>query len=790
MSRLVLCLFFACITWLASDSVRPAETVKAPQDLPIYREPHRLEIEPIPYDFVAPGIEGLYADLRRDAERGYPERPEKLALYEPYETPDTPPDESAFNLRQIVVKFAEGSAVRLRSGRLERADDTESLDTADRLARYGLEPGNVINDLARLHKLAAATGAILGRGVPAIEERDLFLLRKRAEANAQREMPDMNLFYYVHLPAMDPETVQKVLTEVRKLRSVEVAYLQPIPFNATDIPPITTIDVTPSQGYFRPAPTGIDVDYARNYSAGRGGGLRFVDIEGGWHFGHEDLPATTFGFGVNWVDSHGTAVLGEMVAEDNGFGATGIVPNAEFGVSSVSALDPFQPIYFYSVANAAMMSLRALRAGDVMIIEQHFQHPFTGFICSVSTDPCGDCSIPPWVATEEFVEEHAAYQNITAAGVIVVEAAGNGRMPVTPASSVDSGAIVVGAGNMALGPMCWSNFGPRVNVQAWGTGVGTLGYGPTPALQGNGNDPNQWYTNNFGGTSSATPIVAGAATLVQSIRANKGLAPLSSVGMRTLLASTGTPQAPAAPGTTFRNIGPQPDLQRAIQSFMPDAARFVSQNPVPVQVAPGQVFPVTTTFLNAGGFAWTGNRRMDIVANPGGFSALPSTLGLSNAPIQPEDSVQRTINVTAPAQPGTYNLTIQVTGPNGAVLAMAPSRQIAVGTINVDNASLRVVSGPTTLQNGQSQFVVIEATNIGNTVWLPGTHWAALSRSGRAFLPQTTVGLSTAVPPGGVITMSYIVGCNGSGVGYSTAQMRGAAGLFGQIAGRSLNCVQ
>jgi serine protease len=790
--KMFLCLFMACITWLASYPARPTDPVPIQKEHLELREPHRLELAPLPHDFIEPGIEGLYAELRRGAEQDGNEetRPEKLVPYEPYKSPDTPPDESAFNLRQIVVKFAEGSAVRLRSGVLQRSEDPESLDTAARLSRFGLEPEHVTTDLLRLQRLVAATGGTIGRGVPAIEERDLFLLRKRAEANAHREMPDMNLFYYVHLPAMDPETVHKVLEELRRLRSVEVAYLQPIPFNATDILPVTTIDVTPAQNYFRAAPTGIDVDYARNFAAGRGGGVRIVDIESGWHFGHEDLPATSFGFGVNWVDSHGTAVLGELVAEDNGFGATGIAPNAEFGFSSVTSLDPFQPIYFYSVANAAMMSLRALRPGDVMVIEQHFQHAFTGFICSVATDPCGDCSIPPWVATEEFVQEHAAYQNITAVGVVVVEAAGNGRMPVTPASAADSGAIVVGAGDTALAPMCWSNFGPRVDLQGWGMSVGTLGYGPTPALQANGNDANQWYTNSFGGTSSATPIVAGAATLVQSIRANKGLAPLTSVGMRTLLSSTGTPQAAAPAGTTFRNIGPQPDLLRAIQSFMPDHARFVSQSAVPQQVAPGQTFAVSTTFLNAGGFPWTGNRRMDIVVNPGGFSGLPSNLGTASAPIQPEDSVSRTLFVTAPTQPGTYNLTIQVTAPQGVVLAMAPSRQIAVGTINVDNASVRVVAGPTTMQIGQLQPVVIEATNIGNTVWMPGTHVVALSRTLRAALPQTTVALSSAVPPGGVVTLSYLVGCSGAGLGYSSAQMRGPSGSFGQIVSRAINCVQ
>ena len=59
---------------------------------------------------------------------------------------------------------------------------------------------------------------------------------------------------------------------------------------------------------------------------------------------------------------------------------------------------------------------------------------------------------------------------------VVVEAAGNGQTMVTPASTLDSGAIVVGASNNDLTPACFTNFGPRVNLHAWGGGIGTLGY--------------------------------------------------------------------------------------------------------------------------------------------------------------------------------------------------------------------------------------------------------------------------------------------------------------------------
>src|SRR5262249_30870439 len=153
-----------------------------------------------------------------------------------------------------------------------------------------------------------------------------------------------NSFYFIHLPAgSNTSDAAALLTAVRGLGSVETAYFQPIPFNAAiDRPPMTTIDVRDAQGYFRPAPAGIDVDLAGRLPGGDGAGGRVVDIEAGWQDSHEDLPAMFARFGVNWGDSHGTAVLGEIAAGWNGFGADGIAPGASVGWSSITNLDPFR----------------------------------------------------------------------------------------------------------------------------------------------------------------------------------------------------------------------------------------------------------------------------------------------------------------------------------------------------------------------------------------------------------------------------------------------------------------
>ena len=158
------------------------------------------------------------------------------------------------------------------------------------------------------------------------------------------------------------------------------------------------------------------------------------------------------------------------------------------------------------------------------------------------------------VAVEWVEAYYDAIVACTAADIIVVEAAGNGAEDLDDAGTYgspfpdgrpDSGAIIVGSGGVdgCVHPersrRTSSTFGARVNVQGWGECVTTTGYG---FLQG-GMDPNLWYTAGFNGTSSASPIVAGAAASVSSTYQALGLPfPTPPTVVRLLLESTGTPQ--------------------------------------------------------------------------------------------------------------------------------------------------------------------------------------------------------------------------------------------------------
>lgn len=717
------------------------------------------------------------------------EAPAGLEPYVRYSTPQTPADPAGYNVAQIVVKFVEGSSIRLNGAALVVTREVTDPSNADRLSRSGVGVEPLRRHVAELNSLIATNGAAVGRAAPQVEPELLSLLHGSAEHNSGAEMPDPNLFYFVHSQSTKPKPAAALLAAMRCLPIVEAAYFQPIPCDAVDIAPPTTIDVTPQQGYFRPATGGVDVDIARRFAGGRGEGVRIVDIEAGWNLEHEDLPPVSFGYGINFGvfdGAHGTAVLGEIGAQENGYGANGIVPASSIGWSSITNIDLLMPwrTYFYSVASALLSAGHFLDEGDIALIEQHF--PTVG----AGTEP-SPCNQPQfgYVAVETIPFEHAAITLMTAAGIVVVEAAGNGQVMVTPASTVDSGAIVVGASNNDLTPACFTNFGPRVNLHAWGKSIGTLGYGDDPTLQANGPDVRQFYTRVFGGTSGASPIVVGAAALVQATRIARGLNTLTSVEMRSLLVGTGTPQAPAAVG---KAIGPLPNLAAAIATYIPDAAEFARQTAAPSAIGVGGIFSQNVTFRNSGGLPWVGYSMAITQSDDGSFpwGTISFTLGSSTAPVMPGDEVTCVFTLHAPAIPGSYTLDYRVASAAGQTLAFSTRESIAVtGALAFDNATVAIQQSPGSVRVGMSATVTVTARNTGSTTWSSPGYLLRLNRTGRIALPQPTAALTGAVAPGQSHTFSFtILGATTPGSGGFSVQMGGPSGAFGQSVGTTVVC--
>ena len=241
--------------------------------------------------------------------------------------------------------------------------------------------------------------------------------------------PDLSVFYAVDAP---DESLEDLANRFRELDVVEYAYLEPrvyLPVFMTDVrpsltpPPSITPDLSPGQGYLNGSPDGIDARFAWTLAGGRGAGVNIIDIEGGWQLTHEDLIANQGGLvaGVQIDDlrfrNHGTAVLGEMGADDNGFGVTGICPDANTRVVSHGAVGPFPS----DVAAAIGVASNALASGDIILIEAHSPGPRFAFIPTSPTSQLG------FVAMQYWPEVFAAITFATVVrSIIVVEAGGNG----------------------------------------------------------------------------------------------------------------------------------------------------------------------------------------------------------------------------------------------------------------------------------------------------------------------------------------------------------------------------
>src|SRR5688572_6233181 len=325
----------------------------------------------------------------------------------------------------IVVKFREGSHIRLQADQLaaDPADRSESENGL--LARAQIDQSKLSKELDFVGNLLQSdSGLRFGRMFKTPEE-TLDSHKREGEAKSKNELADLNLYYTLLIENADAARSERLIDQLNGLEIVEIAYPQPIfELAQMDIHPLTP-DFAPSQGYLRAAPRGIDADHARIHPGGRGEGIRVVDVEYGWTLDHEDLTQPFFSSGGNSNDlmhkAHGTAVLGEIVGAENGYGVTGIAPQAEFGVSTTWHC--FGGICWPNVAGGIQAGANQLRSGDILLIEQQSRGPKTGEYCREF-----NCSQFELVPVEYYQAEFDAISTATARGIVVVEAAGNGSV--------------------------------------------------------------------------------------------------------------------------------------------------------------------------------------------------------------------------------------------------------------------------------------------------------------------------------------------------------------------------
>jgi subtilisin family serine protease len=444
----------------------------------------------------------------------------------------------------IYVKLRDDSSIRLRGGEL-----TDVRTGAPGTAAAALNAAALLREGGRWERLHQ------------IEEATLSTLRGTAQARLGRSTADHNSEFLLHLPLL--ADARATIDAFNALEIVEIAWSMPLP---TPPPTLLPPDYSSLQGYLGPSPGGVDATFAWETFGNRGAGIRFADCEYLFNPNHLDLPPVTIlgpqpqdaGFGPN----HGTAVLGEVGGLNQGWGVTGICAESTFH---------FAGTYIGGVVNVAAAITNCLgtfEAGDVIILEAQTVGPnYSGGGSQFGLVPV-DWDLPVYNAVVTAV----------GSGIVLLEAAGNGQQnldaPEYSAGNAghwpfllqnDSGAIIVGAGAAPGGSdvdrsrLWYSNYGATVDLQGWGEQVCTTGYGSLYSAQG----PNLHYTSSFGGTSSATPIVAGAATLLQSIHKQVTGGVLSPEAVRQLLIDTGAPQqAGAYPAT--QQIGPRPNLAAAV----------------------------------------------------------------------------------------------------------------------------------------------------------------------------------------------------------------------------------
>lgn len=370
------------------------------------------------------------------------------------------------------------------------------------------------------------------------------------------------------------------------------AYAEPLFRPAASFKPSSAQSDTVHQGYLTPAPRGINA-FAPWKKGFVGSTVRLANVDYTWNLDHEDLTAHTVAKGVtapippgvNYFpvpsdcQLHGTNALGVVAAVDNDVGVVGIAPK----IGGLQVASRFQPIAGMGDTQGAvaaaiydLWSAGAMGAGDVLLLE----------VETISGHPVE--MVPDvWEAICQVVEK----------GIVVIEPAGNGGWNLdldpagvsgwpAPGGSIpsypspkdprdDSGAILVGA---AAVPSSFppgfegyqrftddpfpSNHGTQVKCFAWGESVFTTGKSAVMECD-------TGYSSDFGHTSAASAIIAGAAILVQDMARSALGAPLDSRAMRDLLAdpNLGTPSVDP--------IGVMPDLGKICDHLRAGADLYV-----------------------------------------------------------------------------------------------------------------------------------------------------------------------------------------------------------------------
>lgn len=449
-------------------------------------------------------------------------------------------------LTRIVVKIVDRLAVPIGVGQTLTLDDLGAI--------VGLFPGDAPLEVIR----GLSPELVFGRHFDPVEPATIDQLIAQAVADdPEYRPPSFNNFLSITLPdQVEPGPLVDLLSQLAGI--VEAAYVLPAPVIAGVIG--TTNPDFQFQRYLSSV-SGIGVQAA--WATGADGtGTKLIDIENGWFLKHQDIPQTVAlleGFNGNEGAAHGTAVLGIIAGIDDNKGIVGIAPAANIALISVlSAPETGSGATASKILQAAVL----LSAGDdILLLELNL--------------PGGVNGLTTLLPMESTLDNFQAILLATKAGIVVVEPAGNGGTDLDgflslagtkvlarhlPAEFQDSGAIMVGActSDFPLIRAAFSNFGSRVDCCALGENVHVAGNKARPFAP-------DAYNSVFGGTSSASAIIAGVCLLIQDMQLR--LTPRSGIRrklkpleIRDMLRNSANGTLPATP----QEIGNMPDFVKLV----------------------------------------------------------------------------------------------------------------------------------------------------------------------------------------------------------------------------------
>ncbi|AZJ24151.1 hypothetical protein CT694_32030 (plasmid) [Bacillus wiedmannii bv. thuringiensis] len=424
-----------------------------------------------------------------------------------------------------------------------------------------IKSGNYDNNLKRL--FSENTELTLNRlfsSVNPIEIEKLSLYSKSFDNQSAN-----NLLNYYIVQAPNNIEIELLLKKFEISPLVEEAYIQEKQILTPPEIQLPDLSVNPyddprfkNQGYLEAAPKGINASHAWSIKGGDGKGTTFVDMEYGWLLTHEDLVNKNIklmsGQNISQHRAHGTSVLGIVSSEDNQIGNIGIAPKA-----NVKVISQIRDNGIYNTADAILSAVLNLQAGDILLLE-----------AQASYDGYGDKYLPVEVHPDIF----DAIRIGTDKGIIIIEAGANGSNDLdnfkdrngkkilnrNSPDFKDSGAIMVGAGSSTVPHkrLWFSNYGSRLDVYGWGENVDTTSANPSQ-------NTTNLYTSTFSGTSSASPIIAGAATSIQGIAKEHRGSPYTPAELRNILSNPNTGTKSQEPWND--RIGVLPDLKSILDNL-------------------------------------------------------------------------------------------------------------------------------------------------------------------------------------------------------------------------------